>query len=85
MRLYDLSLATRVTIGALFMVIAGTATLLFFENSRLHDAYLSERRAHLGQDIETATLRLSQAIGTLRQDVLFLSNTPPFPALCAPR
>jgi len=81
MRLHDLSLATRVTIGALSMVIAGTATLLFFENARLHDAYLSDRRAHLGHDIETATLRLNQAIGTLRQDVVFLSNTPPVPGI----
>src|SRR3989338_8937061 len=77
MRLHDLSLAARVTIGVLAMVVAGTVTLLFLESARLHDAYLSERRAHLGQDLETGALRLGQAINTLRQDVLFLSNTPP--------
>jgi PAS domain S-box-containing protein len=77
MRLHDLSLATRVTIGVLAMVVSGTATLLFVENARLRDTYLSERRAHLEKDIEAEKLLLNRAIHTLRQDVLFLSNTPP--------
>lgn len=77
MRLHDLSLAARVTIGVLTMVVAGTATLLFVENARLRDVYLSERRAHLAKDIEAEKLLLNQAIHTLRQDVLFLSNAPP--------
>ena len=77
MRLHDLSLATRVTIGVLTMVVAGTATLLFVENNRLRDVYLSERRTHLEQDLKTEELQLSQTISTLRQDVLFLSNAPP--------
>jgi PAS domain S-box-containing protein len=77
MKLHDLSLATRITIGVLAMVAAGTATLLFVESTRLRDTYLSEQHAHLKQDIETQTLRLNQTINTLRQDVLFLSNTPP--------
>ena len=70
-------MAARVTIGVLSMVVAGTATLLFLESARLHEAYLSERRAHLGEDLETGALRLNQAVNTLRQDVLFLSNIPP--------
>ena len=77
MRLHDLNLATRIIIGVLAMLAAGTATLLFVENARLRDVYLSERRAHLEHDLETEKLRLNQAINTLRQDVLFLSNTPP--------
>jgi PAS domain S-box-containing protein len=77
MKLHDLTLATRITIGAIAMVVAGTATLLFAENARLRDVYLSERRGHLENDLEAKNLLLNHAIGTLRQDVLFLSNIPP--------
>ncbi|MBI5439542.1 MAG: hypothetical protein HY936_11480 [Nitrosomonadales bacterium] len=83
MRLHDLSLAARVTIGVLSMVAAGTATLLLVENAHLRDVYLSERRARLEQDLETETLQLTQAINTLRQDVLFLSDMLMKPALQA--
>jgi len=77
MRLHDLSLAARVTIGVLSIVAAGTATFLLVENARLRDVYLSERRTHLEHDLETEKLRLNHVINTLRQDALFLSNTPP--------
>ncbi len=77
MRLRNLLLSTRITIGVLAMVVAGTATLLLVENARLRDVYLNERRVHLEHDLETENLRLNQSINTLRQDVLFLSNTPP--------
>jgi len=77
MKPHDLLLSTRITIGFLSVVVAGTATLLLVENSRLRDVYLIERRAHLKKDLEAEKLRLNQTINTLRQDVLFLSNTPP--------
>ena len=51
--------------------------MALIENARLSDAYVSERRAHLKSSLETEKLRLNQVIDTLRQDVLFLSNTPP--------
>ena len=81
MKLRDLLLSTRITISFLAVLIAGTAALMFVENARLRDVYLVERRAHLEKDLEAEKLRLNQAINTLRQDVLFLSNAPPVPGI----
>lgn len=77
MKLHELSLLARITIGALAMVVAGTMALVYVENAHLRESYLSERRAHLERNIEAEMLRLNHAIDTLRQDALFLSNTPP--------
>lgn len=55
--------------------------LEFIETARIRDAYISERRAYLKDSLETEKLRLNQAIDSLRQDVLFLSNTPPVPGI----
>lgn len=77
MKLSELRLSTRITISTLIIVAAGAATLAFVENSRIREAYTSDMRAHLKSDLETEKLRLNQAVETLRQDVLFLSNAPP--------
>ncbi|MDH4233679.1 MAG: PAS domain S-box protein [Gallionella sp.] len=77
MNLHDMRLSTRITVSAMIIVAAGAAALAYVENVRLHEAYLSERRSLLELDLGTAKLRLNQMINTLRQDVLFLSNTPP--------
>jgi PAS domain S-box-containing protein len=77
MKLHDLSLATRVIIGVIAIVVTGTATLLYAENARLHDSYLSEQRAHLNNDLNANGLKISQTVNSLRQDLMFLSHTPP--------
>ncbi len=81
MKLRELRLSTRITVSALIIVAAGAVSLAFIENARIRDAYLSERGTHLKNDLETEKLRLNQAIVALRQDVLFLSDTPPVPGI----
>jgi len=75
--LHDIRLSTRITVSALLLVAAGTVGLMLNENARLHQAYLDERAADLTEALRTANVRLRQTIDTLRQDTLFLSNTPP--------
>jgi PAS domain S-box-containing protein len=77
MKLSELRLSTRITISTLIIVAAGAATLAYVENERIREAYISDMRAHLKSDLETERLRLNQAVETVRQDVLFLSNAPP--------
>lgn len=73
----NLRISTRITIGAIILVVTGALALKFVEESRLKDAYLSEQRAGLEQKLHIEKSRLIQAIGVLRQDALFLSATPP--------
>lgn len=77
MKLPNLRLSTRITIAAIAVVIAGALAAIFAEEARLRDVYLSELRANLEQGLHAEKLRLNQTINTLRQDVLFLSTTPP--------
>jgi len=77
MKLHNFRLSTRITIGAIVLVSAGALALMFVEEARLEDVYISELRARLEQKLHIEELRLSQTIGTLRQDVLFLSSIPP--------
>jgi len=50
---------------------------MYVENARFREAYLKEQSSHLELHLETSELQLNQSIHTLRQDVLFLSSTPP--------
>ena len=77
MKLNDFSLSARITAGALTTVIVVVATLMYVGNARDRDVYLSEQRANLEEALNAEELHLNQTINTLRQDVLFLSNTPP--------
>lgn len=77
MKLRELRLSTRITISALMIVTAGALILAYVENTRIRDEFTNERRARLKNNLETEQLRLTQAIDTLRQDVVFLSETPP--------
>ncbi|MDP2143979.1 MAG: PAS domain S-box protein [Gallionella sp.] len=70
-------LSTRLAIGLIFMLIVSALAMWYIEHSRLREAYVSERAAHLDKSIQSQRLRLDQRIDTLRRDVLFLSNTPP--------
>lgn len=70
-------LSTRITVSALLVVAAGATILAIVENARIREAYINERRADLKNHLETEAVRLSQAVETLRQDLLFLAQTPP--------
>ena len=70
-------LSTRITIAAIAIVAVGALAFVFIEKTRLHDIYMGERRAGLERKLNIEELRLNQTIDSLRQDVLFLSNTPP--------
>lgn len=77
MRFAAIGLYARITFGALLLVVAGGLLWVHSENQRLHEAYLSGRETDLATALEVERIRLIQSVNTLRQDVLFLANTPP--------
>jgi diguanylate cyclase (GGDEF)-like protein/PAS domain S-box-containing protein len=77
MRLRDISLSTRITFGALLLVVAGGLLWIADQNSELHEAYLSERKADFDAALNVEKVRLGKSVGSLRQDTLFLANVPP--------
>jgi diguanylate cyclase (GGDEF)-like protein/PAS domain S-box-containing protein len=70
-------LSTRLAIGLIVMLTVSALAMWYIEHSRLREAYVGERAAHLDSSIQTQRLRLNQQIDLLRRDALFLSNTPP--------
>ncbi|HLP96973.1 MAG TPA: PAS domain S-box protein [Sideroxyarcus sp.] len=77
MRLRHIGLPARITILVLLLVAAGGMLWVGEESRRLHEAYLDERSADLEVALHVERARLNQSIDVLRQDVLFLANTPP--------
>ncbi|MBI5658919.1 MAG: PAS domain S-box protein [Nitrosomonadales bacterium] len=77
MKLSDFRLSTRIAFIAIAFVAAGATTLLFIEDARLRDAYLRGQRVNLEGELQYQKLRLNRDITHLRQNVLFLSGTPP--------
>lgn len=77
MKLSGIRLSTRITLAAIAVVIAGALAAMFVEEAHHRDVYLGEQRVRLEQGLHAEKLRLNQTINTLREDVLFLSNTPP--------
>ncbi len=76
-RFRDISLSTRITLLALLLVVAGGWLWIENENRIFHGVYLGEREADLESALHVERVRLNQSIDALRQDVLFLANTPP--------
>ncbi|MDO8989395.1 MAG: PAS domain S-box protein [Sideroxyarcus sp.] len=74
---FNVGLSARVTLGVLLLVLAGGLLWIEKENDKLHAAYLSSRSADLESALHVEQVRLNQSIETLRQDVVFLANTPP--------
>lgn len=77
MRLSDISLATRITLLGVSLVVAGGLLWVANENERLQEQFLSERVATLGTTLSVERERMEMQIDALRRDTLFLSNTPP--------
>lgn len=68
--------STRITFGVLLLLVAGGLLWIDHENKNLQKSYLIERSADIESALHVDQKRLTRAIETLRQDVLFLSNTP---------
>ncbi len=81
MRRLHIGLYARITVGVLVVMALGALVWVNRENNRLHQAYLNERRADLDVALQVENVRLKQSIETLRQDVVFLANTPPVSGL----
>ena len=77
MRFSDISLSTRITLWALLFVVAGGLLWMEKDLERDREAYISERRDDLEMGLHLEQERLIQSIDSLRQDVIFLANTPP--------
>ena len=77
MKLPDSRLSTRIALIAIALVAAGATALLFIENARLRDAYLNEQRIVMERGLRAEKSQMLHVINTLRQDLRFLSNTPP--------
>jgi diguanylate cyclase (GGDEF)-like protein/PAS domain S-box-containing protein len=72
-----IGLSTRITVAALLLVLAGGLLWINKENDQLHRSYLSDRSADIETALHVEKVRMGQSIETLRQDVVFLANTPP--------
>ncbi len=81
MKRYDVNLSTRIILAALLLIMAGGLLWVANQNQRLHEAYLRERRADLESALNLEKTRLSVSLETLRQDTVFLANTPPISGL----
>jgi diguanylate cyclase (GGDEF)-like protein/PAS domain S-box-containing protein len=73
---FNIGLSTRIVFGVLLLFAAGGLLWIDNENKNLHKSYLLERSADIESALHVDQKRLTYAIETLRQDVLFLSNTP---------
>jgi diguanylate cyclase (GGDEF)-like protein/PAS domain S-box-containing protein len=73
----NVGLSARITFGTLLLVVAGGLLWIEKGNEQLHETYLNDRSADLGSALQVEQVRLNQAIEALRQDVVFLANTPP--------
>ena len=72
-----MSLSTRITLGALLLIVLTSAILLFLLVRDEREASMSESELLLTQHLASNEERLVRAIDNLRQDVLFLAQTPP--------
>lgn len=77
MKLSDISLAARITLLGVSLVVAGGLLWIANENERLQEQFLSERAATLDATLRVERERMQMQIDALRRDTLFLSNTPP--------
>jgi diguanylate cyclase (GGDEF)-like protein/PAS domain S-box-containing protein len=77
MRLANISLATRITLLGVSLVVAGGLLWIANENERLQEQSLNERVATLDATLRGERERMQMQIDALRRDTLFLSNTPP--------
>ena len=76
-----IGLSTRITLAALLLVLGGGLLWIGKENDQMHQTYLSDRSADLETALHVEKVRLGQTIEVLRQDVVFLANTPPITGL----
>jgi len=76
-----IGLSTRITLAALLLVLGGGLLWIGKENEQLHQIYLSDRSADLETALHVEKVRMGQSIEILRQDVVFLANTPPIAGL----
>ena len=77
MSLSNLRLSTRITLAVLFLVLAAGWLLVTVIDHHQRDNFLSRQAAQLGDSVRLNGARVRQTVDTLRQDVLFLSRTPP--------
>lgn len=73
----DFRPSTRITVVTMVLVVIAGAAVMLAENARLGDKYLSDLRTNMGESLGAEKMRLNQSIKDLREDVLFLSRTPP--------
>ena len=71
------SISSRVTLLAFSMVVVSALTIgtLFYQHTAV--ILIDRDLAKLSQEVEVEASELLSIVDTLRQDVLFLSNTPP--------
>ncbi|MFA6488065.1 MAG: PAS domain S-box protein, partial [Sideroxydans sp.] len=77
MRLADISLATRITLLGVSLVVAGGLLWINGENERLQAQFLNERKTILDETLRIERERMQLQIERFGRDALFLSNTPP--------
>src|SRR5512141_1279027 len=61
----------------MLLLVAGSLLWIDSENSHQRQSYMGERSADLEAALHVEQARLTQSLERLRQDTLFLANTPP--------
>lgn len=72
-----IGLSARITAAALLLVAGGGLLWINQENVHLQHIHLNDRSADLETAMHVEKVRLADSIERLRQDVVFLANTPP--------
>lgn len=76
-RFSSVSLASRVTVGAMLLIVLFAAVIGYIVVESNRKAYLADRSATLRHSIERNGAQLTSVIESLRRDTLVLSRTPP--------
>lgn len=74
---FNFGLSARITFGAMLLLVAGSLLWIDSEHSHQRQSYMGERSADLEAALHVEQARLTQSLERLRQDALFLANTPP--------
>ena len=70
-------LSTRIQIAAVVLVVMVFSALAFILDMNLRSSLVADYKASLDTHLQLNSLRIQQSSSNLRQDVIFLANTPP--------
>ena len=76
-RFFNLSLASRVTVVAMLLIVLFAAAIGYFVVESDRRAYFADRSASMHNSLQRNAAQLARSIESLRRDTLVLARTPP--------